>query len=494
MNARALPLAVAIAATFGAGPAVAAVLPVTSCVDDGRAGTLRAAALLAHDGDTIDLTQLTCSTITLENGPIDSSLFGPNPLNYLTIVGPGQEALTISGGGASAVFLAGGQHFGSGIFTLENLTVAHGAKYDAAACVFAATGGVILNDVTVSDCHATQSNHVRGGGAVSAYHLYLTDSTISDSSVTAVGQGIATGGGAWAYTATVVRSTISGNTVSAQGAYAYLRYQTSGGGLYTRGPLTLIASTISGNAVEATAAGQDANGGGIGTRGRLTISGSTFAGNTADGAGGGLFVGFARYPMHFEAPTAVLIAQSISNSTFTGNSARVGGGIATESIDTTLTNSTLAFNDTAVGGALMIVHGGTANYAYSLDLESTIIAGNATGATPSHAADLATDPRITLTVVGANNLIGAADAAIVLPPDTLHDDPLLLPLADNGGPTWTMALEPASPAIDTGNDVANLATDQRGGGYMRVYGAASDIGAYELQPKPDVIFGNGFDP
>jgi hypothetical protein len=30
-------------------------------------------------------------------------------------------------------------------------------------------------------------------------------------------------------------------------------------------------------------------------------------------------------------------------------------------------------------------------------------------------------------------------------------NPLLLPLADNGGPTWTMALRDASPAIDAGS-------------------------------------------
>ena len=58
----------------------------------------------------------------------------------------------------------------------------------------------------------------------------------------------------------------------------------------------------------------------------------------------------------------------------------------------------------------------------------------------------------------------------------------------------TSCLDDGSPAIDTGNDVAALATDQRGGGYVRVSGAAADIGAYELQPLPDVIFGNGFDP
>ena len=493
MNARALPLAAAIVAALGAGPAVATVLPVTSCADDGSTGTLRAAALIAHDGDTIDLTQLTCSTITLENGPIDSSLLGPNPLYDLTIVGPGQEALTISGGGASAVFVAGGPNLGNtGAFTLENLTVAHGAKYNAAACVFAATGSVVLNDVTVTDCHATQSNHVQGGGAVGAFELTLTDSTISDSSVIAVGQGIATGGGAWAYTATVVRSTISGNRVSAPGAYAYWRYQTSGGGLYTRGPVTLIDSTISGNTVEATAAGQDANGGGVGTRGRLSISGSTFADNSADGAGGGLFTGLFRYPMNPQSPMPVLVAPPISDSTFTGNSANIGGAFATES-NFGFANSTIASNYTTLGGALIVLHGGTANYDYALDLDSTIIAGNTSGANPSHAADLATDPRITLAVIGANNLIGAADPAITLPPDTLHDDPRLLPLAWNGGPTDTMALALDSPALDAGNNVAGLTTDQRGSGYVRVYGSAADIGAYELQPTPDVIFADGFD-
>ena len=255
--------------------------------------------------------------------------------------------------------------------------------------------------------------------------------------------------------------------------------------------MTLIDSTISGNAVEATAAGHDANGGGLMVHGRLAISGSTIADNSADGAGGGLFVGSVRYP---QTPRRPPTGQTIANSTFTGNSARVGGAIATESIETTLTNSTLAFNDATIGGALMIVQGGTANYDYALDLDSTIIAGNTTDTNPTHAADLATDPRITLTVTGANNLIGAADAGIALPPDTLHDDPQLLPLAWNGGPTPTLALGAGSPAIDTGNDVAALATDQRGGGYVRVSGAAADIGAYERQPLPDAIFGNGFEP
>jgi hypothetical protein len=56
-------------------------------------------------------------------------------------------------------------------------------------------------------------------------------------------------------------------------------------------------------------------------------------------------------------------------------------------------------------------------------------------------------------------------------------NPSLGPLADNGGPTLTMALLPGSPAIDAGNTLLAPTCDQRG--YPRPAGAAADIGAYE---------------
>jgi hypothetical protein len=56
-------------------------------------------------------------------------------------------------------------------------------------------------------------------------------------------------------------------------------------------------------------------------------------------------------------------------------------------------------------------------------------------------------------------------------------DPKLGPLADNGGPTVTMALLPGSPAIDAGNTSLAPATDQRG--FSRPAGRAADIGAFE---------------
>jgi hypothetical protein len=61
-------------------------------------------------------------------------------------------------------------------------------------------------------------------------------------------------------------------------------------------------------------------------------------------------------------------------------------------------------------------------------------------------------------------------------------DPKLGPLADNGGPTLTMALLTGSPAIDAGDTSAAPATDQRG--FPRPAGLAVDIGAYELCYPP----------
>ena len=66
---------------------------------------------------------------------------------------------------------------------------------------------------------------------------------------------------------------------------------------------------------------------------------------------------------------------------------------------------------------------------------------------------------------------------------------------DNGGPTQTHALLSHSPAIDAGSSKAGLAYDQRGQGppaYVRVSGAATDIGAYEVQ-QGDIIFNSGFE-
>jgi hypothetical protein len=61
----------------------------------------------------------------------------------------------------------------------------------------------------------------------------------------------------------------------------------------------------------------------------------------------------------------------------------------------------------------------------------------------------------------------------------------------NGGPTSTHALGPFSPAIGTGSNPLNLASDQRGPGFSRVFSGFVDIGAFQTS---DAIFANGLDP
>lgn len=58
-------------------------------------------------------------------------------------------------------------------------------------------------------------------------------------------------------------------------------------------------------------------------------------------------------------------------------------------------------------------------------------------------------------------------------------NPLLAPLTDNGGPTWTHALLAGSPAIDAGQNLPAPNLDQRG--LPRIICGAADIGAFEVQ-------------
>jgi len=84
-----------------------------------------------------------------------------------------------------------------------------------------------------------------------------------------------------------------------------------------------------------------------------------------------------------------------------------------------------------------------------------------------------------------HNLLGRSDAATFVGPgigsDHIVPNPLLGPLADHGGPTFTMGAASGQPGIDAGDDsLANtLATDQRGA--PRRYGSHVDIGAFESE-------------
>lgn len=494
MNTHALPLVAAIAAALSsASPAVtAASVPVTSCADDGSAGTLRSAILTeAHDGDTIDMTGLTCGTITL-GSVIDTSDDAYFAVAALTLVGPGRDRLVISGNDQTSLFRFPAFYGFPRQVTLRDLTIAHGddveGRYGGGGCVYA-TGDVTLDRVTITDCHARWTAEYPGrtrGGALLASWLVMTDSTISNSTAANDSGGTAAGGGAWVGGATLVDSSISGNGAIADIGVDGLGNITAGGGLYVAAaPLLLVNSTVSGNTVETTDVTGNGVGGGLLAMNDVQVLGSTISGNVADGDGGGIY---KRLGAVYDRSVVVVM-----NSTIAGNSAGGVGGALASQRSATLLNATVASNDSGNGGALMFQ---LAGHGYNegngtLYLGSSIVAGNLAGAGSPFAAGIAADD--TLTILGNSDLIVDAAPDLVLPPGTIAGDPMLLPLTWNGGPTQTMALAAGSPARDAGSNATGFTSDQRGAPWARTYGVTTDIGAYEVQPTPDVIFTSGFD-
>jgi hypothetical protein len=81
---------------------------------------------------------------------------------------------------------------------------------------------------------------------------------------------------------------------------------------------------------------------------------------------------------------------------------------------------------------------------------------------------------------GGHNLCSDQSADFAASNSRNGVDPLLGPLAENGGITPTVSLLPGSPAIDAGDESVCPLTDQRG--VTRPKGMACDIGAFELEP------------
>ncbi|MEO8329651.1 MAG: choice-of-anchor Q domain-containing protein [Candidatus Nanopelagicales bacterium] len=201
------------------------------------------------------------------------------------------------------------------------------------------------------------------------------------------------------------------------------------------------------------------NGGGISNwNGLLTITNSTISGNSAP-YGGGIFNGDGQL--------------MITNSTISGNS---GGGIANQGLycagcetpTLTITNSTLSDNS---GGG--IFNGGTGANA-GLTIGNTILKAGGIFNTPGGSL---------VTSLGYNMSDDDGGGVLTGPGDQINTNPLLGPLQDNGGPTFTHALSCGSPAIDAGDPSFTPPPDydQRGPGFPRVVNGRIEIGAFELQ-------------
>ena len=164
----------------------------------------------------------------------------------------------------------------------------------------------------------------------------------------------------------------------------------------------------------------------------------------------------------------------VTNSTISGNSANFGGGIFNNA-SLIVNNSTVSGNSaTGDGGGIYnsVVGGGFAD----LYLGSTILNAGGSGENIFNDAG-------TVTSSGYNLSSDDGGGYLTGPGDQINTDPRLGPLQDNGGPTFTHALSPGSPAIDTGDPFFTPPPlyDQRGPDFFRVRNGLIDIGSFEVQ-------------
>jgi streptogramin lyase len=502
-------------------PAPPTVLTVTNTRDDGSWGSLRAAITQANT----DAANGTSDTISF-----DSSLAGSTIVltRQLDLSGAGTGKITIDGSALATPITIRGNNWtrvfkvDSGVTaTFDGLIIADGQPaqplpgYPSAA----ANGGGIYNAGTLTVLNSTLSGNsaLNDGGGIYNYKgtlrvencklsgnwasgsydagggIYNYAGSLTVQNSTLVGnsaRGYYGNGGAIANifgTVTLTSSTLSGNS-ALQNSGAISNFGTltisnstfsnnfngqfdsasgqfdagSGGAIFNAGKLTVSSSTFSGNS------SPNNEGGAIANNGTLTLSNSTFSGNSAYG-GGAISDGGT---------------STVSNSSFSGNTALYGGGIYFFSQNSVLTNVTIAANQSRTGG-----QGGgiwaDPSSKIPLALNNTIVATNVNGTTPDDIAG-------TINTTSSYNLIGTGGSGGLQNGANGNQvgvaNPGLAPLGDNGGPTWTTALQPGSPAIGAGSvplavdaNGKPLLTDQRGFGFLRTVNGKIDIGAYESQ-------------
>ena len=398
--------------------------------------TLRSAVMEANSSAGDDVIALPSGTYTL-------SLAGPNEDDAatgdldvksngrLTIAGTGSDSTIIDAAALDRVFhvLLAADFSASGITLRNGKNVLGGAGPPDSGAGMLNSGTATIDSSIVSD----NSTDGSGGGIRNEEGAAFTisDSTVAANATTFFGSGAGISNSG---VLTIFNSLISSNTSA-----------NFGGGIYnfSSGNVTIVGTTIRGNSAAGfTLYGQ---GGGIHNTGMLTISSSTISGNLVTGTsqfpasvGGGIYNQSG--------------SATITNSTITSNSAQSGGGIL-NSGDMTIRSSTIAGNSSSAirpfGGAGPAGIGNGASG--TLAVENTIIAENRVLSGPPPGPPDCSGHFDSL----GNNLIGnSLSSTGWIASDLQNVDPLLGPLADNGGPTMTHELLPDSPAIDAGNNDA----------------------------------------
>ncbi len=450
-RARLIGIVVVATALVAAPAAVAEIQHVTSSGDTILGdGTLRTVMLEANADDTIVIDPGVNPTLTLGEVLVEKDL---------TIVGQGVGITTISGEDNGRIFNV----FPGFDAEIQDMTLTDGKAENGQATALPSDG----NPGTAAE---------RGGAIINAGDLTLRRVAVTSS---VAGHGAVD---------------VDGGTAGA-----------SGGGILSTGPLAVIDSTISGNSA--------GNGGG-----------APPGGGYDGGFGGGIAIGGAG--------NLLLLRSTVSDNhggagglagTASGGDGGGGGGIQASGNMATILNSTIAGNDAGSASVITVqpADGGNGGGIHSSgsdnEIISTTIAGNTAGAGAGPGGVdgegggiFRADETTTLSnsLLAENTSEGAGsfncgpgltdeDGNLQFPDDPVcpagfaTGNPLLGPLAANGGPTLTMAPAPGGAAVDKiafadcrGPLNEQLITDQRSFVRPVPAGGLCDIGALEYAPPP----------
>jgi hypothetical protein len=211
--------------------------------------------------------------------------------------------------------------------------------------------------------------------------------------------------------------------------------------------------------------------------GTVTLINSTVSSNTARGGDGG-DGGNPGFAVDTSMGMVTDITSGDSGDGGNGGQGQ-GGGLYNSGGTLNLYNSTVALNQAQAGaGGLGDTNGedgaGIGGGAFGDGVEfafSTIFGDNvATTTDNDYSGDIQASACLFEDITGTTIIPGAR-------PNITGLDPLLNPLAPNGGLTFTHGLQALSPAINAGVNPLRLRKDQRG--FPRANGGRVDIGAFE---------------
>jgi hypothetical protein len=455
----------------GAGAAFGATYTVTTTGDvPGKCEPVPTTCTTLREAiEAVDKAPSPPDVINLPTGTIE--LLAPLPIRAgMTIHGApttldGEEAE-----GPVIVVETSGPPKSNTVVGLEALNLTGGLAENGGAIDAVSKSGALTLDVSGGTINGNVAEEYGGAIAIETGE----DASINMANETMAKNKAGIGGGAIQFepkgatlnSISIARSTFTENTTGKEGGSVgaeggAIRFEPLGGGA---SPLTIEESTFAGNA--ALGGGLSGGEGGairfeFGTA--LTARASTFSGNTITGGQG---EGGA---IRFESGEGSQLL--LENSTLTANSiiGEEGEGGAIRYFGETLPErDTLLLNDTIVANTLgKAGEGAGISGAKGLHAVNTIIAGNTIGGAPGD----------------CDTPVASSDHSLSFPSNTcgldLSGNPLLGPLANNGGPTLTMMPGLGSAAIDAGDSARCPAIDQRLVARPNDFGTPCDIGAVE---------------